>query len=131
VPRHKSDNYRAEKLKQYTYEEVKPIIPDLLKWLQDMNWPVALPVATYLCTISDRISGDIASILRGEDEVWKYWCLNVFVVSAASIPPEILSEVKRIASTPTQGEIGESLHELAVEILRDYLPIDDSSPEGA
>jgi len=38
----------AEKLSGYSYDEIKPIVPELLTWIQDMNWPVARPVADYL-----------------------------------------------------------------------------------
>lgn len=37
VPKEKDDNENIEKLKMLSFEEIQPIIPDLLEWLQDMN----------------------------------------------------------------------------------------------
>ena len=44
IPQDKGDLETAEKLKNYTYEEVKDITPKLLEWIKDMNWPVAKPI---------------------------------------------------------------------------------------
>ncbi|MEO1013484.1 MAG: DUF5071 domain-containing protein, partial [Bacteroidota bacterium] len=54
IPKDKLDIEMAEKLNQYPYEEIKPIIPDLLEWIKDMNWPVARTVAEYLISISEN-----------------------------------------------------------------------------
>jgi hypothetical protein len=119
IPKHKSDIETAEKLKACSYEEIKPIIPDLLECLQDCNWPVSRPVANYLVTISEHLTGDIVKILQGNDDIWKYWCLRVFAVRATSIAPALMDEIKRIASQPTQSEIDELVHETALEILEE------------
>ena len=72
IPKHKSDIETANKLPNYTYEELKPIIPELFTWIQDMNWPVSHPIANYLISISEHLTDNIIAILNSNDTVWKY-----------------------------------------------------------
>ncbi|AEW03054.1 hypothetical protein A4D02_03400 [Niastella koreensis] len=76
IPQHKDDQKVIESLKQLSFEEIKPIIPDLLEWLQDINWPIAGPVADILEPFSDSIVPDIIKILRTNDGLWKLWILT-------------------------------------------------------
>ena len=47
IPKDKSDIETAETLSNHSFKEVQPIIPDLLEWLQDGNWPVSKTVADF------------------------------------------------------------------------------------
>lgn len=58
-------------LKKLSFEQLEPIIPDLLEWLQDMNWPVARPVADILEPYTDKITPEIIKILKTDDGMWK------------------------------------------------------------
>lgn len=116
IPKDKYDIETAAKLKAYSYNQIKPIVYSLLQWLQDINWPVAKPIAEYLITIHENITNEIVYILKGTDDIWKYWILSVFgqVVNNA----EILREIKRIAYEPTSGEISEEVDVISLEILQ-------------
>ncbi|PWL39934.1 DUF5071 domain-containing protein [Flagellimonas aquimarina] len=118
IPKDKGDIETAEKLNRYAYEELKPIVPQLLTWIQDMNWPVSRPVAKYLESISEHLTDDIINILKGTDEIWKYWCIHVFGLDTdKAIDPRLMKEFKRIATNPTQQEVAEEVQELAVELI--------------
>ena len=117
IPKDKGDTATVEKLKNYSIDEVRPIIPDLLEWLQDMNWPVAGPVADYLETIKEHLTEDILKILKGDDDIWKYWTLRVFYIGAKPSDKETISVLTRIASQPTFGERENEIDSLAKEIL--------------
>lgn len=118
IPKNKGDIKTAEKLQDYGYDVIKPIIPELLTWIQDMNWPVAGTVANYLESVSEHLTDEIVCILRGTDEVWKYWCVKVFGLDTEkSIAPKLMAEFKRIATNPTQQEIDEEVQELTIELL--------------
>ncbi|QHT69145.1 DUF5071 domain-containing protein [Rhodocytophaga rosea] len=118
IPKNKTDIEAVEKLYQYSYQEIKPIVPQLLEWLQDINWPVATPMADYLLTMSDYLTDDIIAILRGKDEVWKYWCLYAFGINTIKpIEPRLLQEIEQIAYFPTQGEKEEEVQEVASKIM--------------
>jgi hypothetical protein len=117
IPKHKGDTETAAKLKNYSYDQIKPIIPNLLTWMQDMNWPVAGPVADYLETLTDNIGSELVKILQGDDEVWKYWIIGRF--GRLTKDENVLTEIKRIASKPTKAEIVDFVDERAREILED------------
>ena len=40
IPRNKHDLRRARVLVALGYPAVAPVLPELLEWLQDLNWPV-------------------------------------------------------------------------------------------
>ncbi|HRE76946.1 MAG TPA: DUF5071 domain-containing protein [Flavobacterium sp.] len=118
IPKDKLDIETAEKLKDYSYEEIKPIVPDLLDWIQDMNWPVAKTVADYLITISEFIIPEIIEILNGKDEMWKYWTIGVFgIYSKKPLHPEVLEIIYRIANYPSFEEKESEVDEQAIRAL--------------
>jgi hypothetical protein len=119
IPNDKGDIKTAEKLKSYSYSEVKNIVTELLTWIQDINWPVAGPVSDYLQSISEYITDDIIKILNGNDDVWKYWCVSIFGLNAVKpIDPKLMMEFKRIAINPTKNEILEEVQQLTLEVLK-------------
>jgi hypothetical protein len=116
IPKNKGDLSTAEKLKNYSYEDLKEIIPNLLEWLQDLNWPVAKSVSEYLESIHDKMTTELLTILKGnEDEVWKYWIITIFGPITES--PIIKNEIIRIAISPTKNERIEEVDEVAKEIV--------------
>lgn len=78
IPKDKFDIETVDRLSDYSFDEVRQIAPDLLTWIQDMNWPVAKPISKYLQSISEHLTEDIIKILKGTDDTWKYWTLHVF-----------------------------------------------------
>ena len=44
LPRGKHDFERVDLLKKVERDALRPIIPELLKWLQDTNWPISAEV---------------------------------------------------------------------------------------
>lgn len=47
IPKDKFDIETAKKLSNYSFEEIQPIVPYLLEWLQDWNWPVSKTIAGF------------------------------------------------------------------------------------
>lgn len=128
VPKNKFDNSNIERLKQLTDEEIEPILPDLLKWIQDANWPVFKEILSVLALYQAALAPHILSVLRAEekDEIWKYWiidCLAPFY-SDANLPL-ILPAIKRIAENPTQDEIYEEVNEMAADFLQERFRFGD------
>ncbi len=116
IPKDKFDIETAQKLQNYSFEEVKPIIPNLLEWLQDLNWPVSKPVFEYMIPFTENISLEILQILQGKDEVWKYWILQIFGNETKN--ELVVNEIRRIARNPTEEEINEGIAEIATEITQ-------------
>lgn len=119
IPEHKDDQEVIERLKKLSFEEIKPIIPDLLEWLQDMNWPIAGPVAEILKPFSDNIVPEIIKILKTTDGFWKWGTLTTLARTTTN--QMLLTEIERMAKFPTRDEIEEGLNVEAIAILNgDY-----------
>ena len=58
-------------------EEIKPYLPEVLEWLQDMNWPGAFCIMNRLKNHSDKnsilsaISVCVQKAKSGNDEIWE------------------------------------------------------------
>jgi hypothetical protein len=47
IPKHKFDIEKVELLEGLTFDEIEPIIRNLLEWLQDGNWSVSRPLGIF------------------------------------------------------------------------------------
>lgn len=119
IPKHKDDQNVVGPLKELSFEQIKPIVPELLEWLQDMNWPIARPIANILEPFADKMVPEIIKIFKTNDGVWKMWVLRNITRHTES--PLLLSEIERIAKFPTRDEIEEEANLEAIAILNgDY-----------
>lgn len=116
IPKDKGDFLAVYKLEDYTYEEVKSIVPELMTWLQDINWPIAGVMADNLLRYQDDIEDEIMFVLNTNDEVWKYWVISVFGNSTKSI--KVQERILQIATSPTQNEINEEVNLVAIEVIK-------------
>ncbi len=91
VPRNKSDFERLQALIAAGPEAVEPILDSLLYWLQDIDWPIALPLADFLVTVGKPLIPHINKILRSNDDMWIYWVLQHVV---AKLPPELIASLE-------------------------------------
>ena len=115
VPKNKFDIETAEKLNEYSIDEVRPIVPDLLEWLQDANWPVAYPVKLYLEKHVKHIQEEILEVFKTDDTLWKYWVLSLL---GEGIDDErLIAEIKRIALAPTHLEKEVEVDQVANELM--------------
>ena len=77
LPRSTRDREAARAVIALGYPAVAPVLPDLLEWLQDYNWPVARPIGEFLASIPEPMVPHIRAVLDGNDLIWKYWCIEV------------------------------------------------------
>ncbi len=121
LPAHKSDLIAVEHLKMEPSERVIPLLPELMEWLKDMNWPVAQAILPLMVKYEDettRIAGEILKPDQ-EDDIWKYWIITQFVPALSNRNQHILmNEIRRIAYHPTNGEQTEEVDEVAREYLK-------------
>jgi hypothetical protein len=119
LPQHKSDYERAQAIIARGYPAVAPVLPELITWLQDCNWPVSHVIAPFLASIGSPIVPEIRRVLQTNDDIWKYWVLSQVVARTSSDVAEGLrEELTRIATEPTQGEILEDVSSTAQAILQ-------------
>lgn len=79
LPKDKVDDSNLGKIKELSDAEIEPIIPELLGWLQDMNWPIANEIAEILRHHEDVVFPHIPGILQSDDAMWKLWVMEGLV----------------------------------------------------
>ena len=118
LPRHKHDHDRVEMIKKMDRDKILPLLPNLLEWIQDMNWPVAPSVLELLLTFPEEIVPHVQDILSSDDDNWKWFILHFLIIK---LPVESKVQFReylaRVAETPTRDELYEELDEIAKEIL--------------
>lgn len=122
VPNNKYDISTMDKLRQLTDEEIAPILPALLAWIQDMNWPVARVVLPVLALHQASLVPHILSVLSPEktDEIWKYWIIiSLLPLFSDENRKPILPYIERIAVSPTENERLEEVDGVALAFLQE------------
>lgn len=118
LPRSKNDIDRARQIAKFGFPDVAPVVPELLEWLQDGNWPVSRVLSPFLVSLGHSILPELRTVLRGQDAVWKYWCLSLVI---AHLPMESLIElrddIRQLAEQPSTDEIREEVDHLAKQVL--------------
>lgn len=124
VPKDKFDDFNIGRLKQLTDKEIEPILPALLEWIQDCNWPIAKEVLPVLALHQSALVPFILSVLspEGKDDIWKYWIITCLMplFSEENRKP-VLPSIKRIAERPTENEKLEEVQEAAIIFLQGSL----------
>ncbi len=118
LPRDKFDFERLNQVKKLDRSELIPLLPYLLEWVQDMNWPIAKETSDILVTFPEELIPLLKDVLNGDDDIWKYWCLECVVKRfPENVKSKLRSELIRIKEKPTTGERLEELDTTAEEIL--------------
>ncbi|WP_025691410.1 DUF5071 domain-containing protein [Paenibacillus zanthoxyli] len=118
LPRDKHDFVRVNALKKLDKEELILLIPNLLMWLQDINWPIAIEISKLLLTIPEEVIPYVKDVLQGDDDIWKEWCLRYFAMHLPiELRQQLQEQILRIAYKPTKGEELEEVHITARELL--------------
>ena len=124
IPKDKFDTSAYEQLMALSDDEITPIIPELLKWIQDMNWPVAPSVIKVLASHRAATEKHLLVLLKPEqkDDEWKRNIIKYLLSEWHSYPDDerITAEIKRIAENPTDGEREELADKAAQEFLNAF-----------
>lgn len=100
------------------FPKLNPILPDLLEWIQAINWPVATRTAAVLYGAGPEIVPHIKSVLRSDDDIWKFWITEVLLpASSIGVDEELHSELVRLANHPNYNEKFEAIDISAREFL--------------
>lgn len=122
VPKDKHYHEACETLENAPDDAVRAHLPELLEWLQDMNWPVAWHVAKSIKRMKEDLITPIREILNSNDGAWKY---NIIVYLIPMTAPSVISALKtdlqRLATNPTEDDVAEEVDLVARERL-DEIP---------
>jgi len=75
LPTDKCDYDCICRLKTLKPEELQMIIPELLEWVQDINWPIAPKIIEILLPLDRILLPQIKGILLSGDYEWIQNCL--------------------------------------------------------
>jgi hypothetical protein len=114
LPRDKEDFDRVRRVVDLGYPAVAPILPHLMTWLQDVNWPIAAPIGEYLASLGRPVVPLVRQVLEGDDDIWKHWVLRVVVMAMdPDVARELAPDLQRLAALPNE----EDVHLDAAEVL--------------
>ena len=118
VPRSKVDTDAAERAVAAGWPAVASVMPELLEWMQDYNWPVSRALAPFLASIGEPLVPYLRPILMGDDAIWKYWIV-VAVVSPApvSVVEGLRPELERLVEAPSERDVAEDVPAVALAAL--------------
>lgn len=116
IPKDKFDQSTIAELMKLKEEEIRPIVPELIEWLADFNWPVASEVSKALALFPDSVIGELKKqlVLDANDDILKYWILVGMIPLFEKEKQQLfLPELQRIVENPTKGEVLEFVLEEA------------------
>ena len=131
VPKNKFDDSGIEELRMLSDEEIAPILPALLEWMKDMNWPIAREMPELLSKHPKVLVPCIIEVLQPEQSEcdWKNFIIWVLLPKLDKKYLVMLKPcLERIANNPAQSEIFEETDEAAREFLQEngwYIDKDD------
>jgi hypothetical protein len=76
LPADKHDLACARAIARSDWQEVQALMPQLFRWTQDPNWPVATVLYPYFIKNVAHIVEDIREVLKGEDLYWQGYLLD-------------------------------------------------------
>ncbi len=117
LPSDKIETEKAEAIVALGFPAVAPVLPLLVEWMQDMNWPVAQTLQPFLASIGAPLAPHIRHVLETDDDIWKYWVVRCVVGESDELAQVLKPELLRLASLPTPGEADEEVDQMAREIL--------------
>jgi len=118
IPKDKFDLKPISTLMEISEDEIQPILPDLLFWIADMNWPVAEPMVNVLTRFPSSIVPLIKDRLKPSetDEDWKYFIITSLIPELPVDAQKLLTDdILRIIQNPSDGEIAGEVVNVANE----------------
>ncbi len=119
MPADKYDTARAQELVSLGYPTIAEALPSLMEWIQDLNWPVARVLRPFLAKIGVPLAPHVLTVLKTDDETWKWSVLCGVVAHSRELAESIRSELERLAEAPTPSEVNEELNDVARQIVED------------
>lgn len=122
VPKDIFDCSGIEELRNLSDEEIIPVLPELLAWMKDMNWPVAKEMPSLLALHQKEVIPYIIEALKPEQLEcdWKTYIIDFLLPLLDKKYLEMLRiSLERIVEKPTWGEIDERTNIVAEDIIRE------------
>jgi hypothetical protein len=79
LPKTKFDDSNLDSLEGIGFPALNLVLPELLEWIQDINWPVANKISSIISLAGAEIIPEIARIFDSKDEEW-IWCMIILLL---------------------------------------------------
>lgn len=125
IPKHKFDYETVDRIKNSSPDTIKPVLPYIFEWLEDINWPVAQELAKVMIKFDDLIIPFIKDLIHRPDGLREN-SVYFFMLPLLSEKQLILlkDELERIAYYPSQFESGEGYFAIAEIYLQKLIEVD-------
>jgi hypothetical protein len=120
MPSEKTETAQAMKLVALGYPVVAPVIAEMLEWVEDASWPVAVIFLPFLARIGAPLVPHVRYVLQSQDEQWKRVVLDHIVSQSGDLSHGLSVDLLRLVDAPTDAERAEGLNYTADEIFRKY-----------
>ncbi|MDQ1919645.1 DUF5071 domain-containing protein [Massilia pseudoviolaceinigra] len=117
IPADKHDLDAVQAAMAAGWPAVAPVVPDLLVWMQDLNWPVAKELAPLLVSLGAPLAPAIRQILDGDDGIWKHNLIDRVVARSPALLQALAADLHRLAAHPTASDRAEEVDVEAREAL--------------
>ena len=77
IPRDRHDFASLERIEASEPPSWAQLVPELLTWLQDLNWPISGRVKEVLLLNPTAVIDPVRLVLEGDDEGWQSNCLDL------------------------------------------------------
>lgn len=105
IPQHKSDIHACERMVFAANKDIIAVLPQLLEWLKDINWPVASHIINRIKGLGADLNEPINEILMSEDGAWKYWVLtNLLPRADVGVTRRLLYYINNLMNHPTHND---------------------------
>jgi len=118
IPTSKFETAKAERLVALGYPAVGPVLPQILEWVQDLNWPVARVFQPFLVSIGAPLAPFVRTVLATSDDSWKHYVVIGIVGASTELAHALRQDLERIVRSPTPGEVAEEVSDVAAEVLQ-------------
>lgn len=123
IPKNKFDKDSILKLMAISEDEIKPILPELLSWTADINWPIAKDIVHVLVRFPNCVVPLIKEKLKSseQDEDWKYFIITDLIPELPIEAQKMLADdMSRIINNPTDDEKYAEVWDMAKRYRENY-----------
>ena len=120
LPKNIFDDSGLNILSSLSESEIAPIVPKLIRWMADINWPVAFKVRDVLAKFPYISVNIVRDVLKENenDNILKFWTIRKLIpFYPYECQLSLLDDLKRICYAPTEGEKSEEVDIYAAELI--------------
>lgn len=117
IPASKYEVEKAQQLVELGWPAVEPVLPQILEWLKDLNWPVARVLQPFVASIGAPLAPVVRDVLVGTDSCWKYSLMVGVLTYSEPLQRALMTELKWLAEGSCRADSDEGVQEEAIKLL--------------